>query len=65
MAEAQGIAFAPLLWEHFDLALRRRTYFEPAMQALLAAMRGEEFAHQARILAGYDIGEAGTIRLNA
>jgi putative molybdopterin biosynthesis protein len=64
VAEAQGLGFVPLAWERFDLAMRRRTYFEPGSQALFGAMRGAEFARQAATLSGYDLSEAGTVRLN-
>jgi excisionase family DNA binding protein len=65
VADAQGIGFVPLLWEAFDLALRRRTYFQPPMQALLDLMRGGEFARQAGLFGGYDIREAGQVRFCA
>lgn len=64
VADAAGLAFLALAWERFDLALRRRTYFEPGPQALLAAMRAADFARQARTLGGYDVAEAGIVRLN-
>lgn len=64
VAEAKGLAFLPLAWERFDLAMRRRTYFEPAPQALLALMRTEEFRRHAALLGGYEVSEAGAVRLN-
>lgn len=64
VAEAAGLAFLPLAWEQFDLAMRRRTYFEPGPQALLAALRSPAFARQADAFGGYDVAEAGTVRLN-
>jgi excisionase family DNA binding protein len=64
VANAARLEFVPLIWEHFDLALRRRTYFEPGPQRLLALMRETEFHRHAEILGGYDTSEAGAVRLN-
>jgi putative molybdopterin biosynthesis protein len=64
VAAALGLGFVPLGWERFDLALRRRTYFEPGPQALVALMRAPEFARQAAAFSGYDVSEAGQVRLN-
>lgn len=64
VAKANGLGFLPLLWERFDLAMRRRNYFEPGPQALFALMRQEEFRQQAALLGGYDVAEAGLVRLN-
>jgi putative molybdopterin biosynthesis protein len=64
VAAMHGLGFVPLVWERFDLALRRRCYFEPGPQALFALMRKPEFARQALALGGYDVSEAGNVRLN-
>lgn len=63
-AKAQGLDFVPLTWERFDLAMRRRTYFEPGPQKLFALMRSPEFARRAEELSGYRIAEAGLVRFN-
>jgi excisionase family DNA binding protein len=63
-AQGMGLGFAPLVWERFDLALRRRDYFEPGPQALFALARTGEFAAQAARLGGYDLAETGRVRLN-
>jgi excisionase family DNA binding protein len=63
-AKAQGLDFVPLAWERFDLAMRRRTYFEPGPQKLFALMRSPEFARRAEELSGYRIAEAGLVRFN-
>lgn len=55
----------PLHAEAFDLALRRRSYFEPPVQRLLAFARGPRFAERAEALGGYDIGELGRVVFNA
>jgi excisionase family DNA binding protein len=63
VAAAAGTDFVPLVWEHFDLVLRQRDYFRPQPQRLFAFMRTPAFAAQARELGGYDISEAGEVRL--
>jgi excisionase family DNA binding protein len=64
IATAFGLEFLPLVWEHVDLAMRRRSYFEPGPQALLAWMRGPAMAARARELGGYDLAASGAVRLN-
>lgn len=64
VAQSQGLGFVPLAWERFDLVLRRRTAFEPAAQKLFERMHDPEFARQATRLGGYDVSEAGRVRLN-
>jgi excisionase family DNA binding protein len=64
VAAGSGLGFVPLSWERFDLALRRRSYFEPGPQRLLALMREPEFHRHAEILGGYDTSLAGQVRLN-
>jgi excisionase family DNA binding protein len=64
VAAGLGLPFAPLAWERFDLALRRRDYFETGPQRLFAFMREEAFARQAERLSGYDVSGAGVVRLN-
>ena len=64
IATAFGLDFLPLVWEHVDMAMRRRAYFEPATQALLAWMRGPAMAARAKELGGYDLAASGAVRLN-
>ncbi|WID98508.1 helix-turn-helix transcriptional regulator [Bosea vestrisii] len=64
IATAFGLAFLPLVWEHVDLVLRRRSYFEPATQKLLAWMRGPDMAARASEFGGYDLSISGSVRLN-
>jgi excisionase family DNA binding protein len=64
IASAFGLDFLPLVWEHVDLAMRRRTYFEPATQMLLAWMRGDAMRARALELGGYDLSRSGAVRLN-
>jgi putative molybdopterin biosynthesis protein len=63
VAQAAGIGFLPLTWERFDLALRQRDYFLPGPQALFGFMRTEAFRERADELGGYDVSEAGAVRL--
>lgn len=64
-AAAGGLDFLPL-WpaEEFDLVLRRRDYFEPPVQALLAFAGSEAFARRAAYLGGYDTADLGQVRFN-
>jgi putative molybdopterin biosynthesis protein len=59
VAREQGLAFLPLLWERYDLVVRRMEYFEPPLQRLLAFTRTELFREHARSLGGYDVANAG------
>jgi excisionase family DNA binding protein len=63
VAEASGLGFVPLAWERFDLALRQRDYFRPDLQVLFKFITGEPFRAGAREFGGYDIDNAGEIRL--
>jgi putative molybdopterin biosynthesis protein len=64
-ARRQGLAFVPLHREAFDLAMRRRSYFEPPVQRLLGFAREPRFAERAAALGGYDLGELGRVVYNA
>jgi excisionase family DNA binding protein len=63
VAQAAGLGFVALTWERFDLALRQRDYFLPGPQALFGFMRTAAFRERAAELGGYDISEAGAVRL--
>lgn len=62
VANAAGLDFVPLCWETFDLALRQRDYFRPALQALFGFLRRREFAARAMEAGGYDVSTAGAVR---
>ncbi|MFY0990619.1 substrate-binding domain-containing protein [Halomonas sp. C05BenzN] len=64
-ARRQGLAFVPLHEEAFDLAMRRRSYFEPPLQRLLAFAREPRFGERAEALGGYDVSELGRVVHNA
>lgn len=59
-----GLHFVPLIWEAFDLVVRRRTYFEPAVQQFFAFLRTPEFHAQAEALGGYRTTSTGLVKLN-
>lgn len=61
-AKAAGLDFMPLLWENFDLVMRQRCYFKPAIQALIGFMSQPLLQQRAHDLTGYDTSPAGTIR---
>jgi excisionase family DNA binding protein len=63
VAQAAALDFVPLTWERFDLALRQRDYFLPGPQALFKFMRTGAFRDRAAELSGYDVSEAGEVRL--
>lgn len=65
VAQRHKLGFVPLRWERFDLAMRRRDYFEPSVQKLLRFARTPEFVERAQILGGYDLIAAGTVTYNA
>lgn len=63
VAKAAGLDFLSLTWERFDLAMRQRDYFMKGPQALFDFMRQQGFRERAAELGGYDVGEAGAVRL--
>jgi len=65
VARRFGIDFVPLSTEAFDLVMRRRDYFEPALQTLLTFARSDAFGAEAERLGGYDLATAGAVVLNA
>lgn len=64
-ANAAGLDFIALTWENFDLLTRQRSYFRPAMQALIRFLTDRRMALRAGELAGYDLSPAGQIRFAA
>jgi len=63
-ARAHGLAFIPLAVERLDLVVRRRDYFEPPLQALLAFLRTPDFLAHAKTLGGYDTATTGRVVYN-
>jgi len=64
-AQSAGLDFVPLLWENFDLLMRQRSYFRPAIQALIGFLSGTRLKQRATELSGYDTSGAGQIRFAA
>lgn len=64
-AKSAGLDFVPLLWEDFDLLMRQRSYFRPAIQALIGFFGGKRLKQRAAELTGYDTTGAGQIRFAA
>lgn len=65
VARRLRLDFLPLHRERFDLVMRRRDYFEPAMQALLGFARGPAATRRAAEIEGYDVARLGMVRYNA
>lgn len=63
VARAAGLDFLPLAWERFDLVLRQRDYFMPGPQALFNFVRQKLLRDRATELGGYDVTDAGAVRL--
>ena len=60
-----GLPFVPLAQERYDLVMRRRDYFEPPVQALLAFARTLAARARAEALGGYRTDGLGIVRYNA
>jgi putative molybdopterin biosynthesis protein len=65
VATSAGLDFIPLLWESLDLLMRQRSYFRPAIQALLGFLSDTRLRERATELTGYDTTPAGQIRFAA
>lgn len=65
VARRHGLVFIPLHEERFDLAMRRRSYFEPAVQRLMAFVRTQRFQERAVSMGGYDVSAIGQVLYNA
>jgi molybdate-binding protein len=65
VAREQGLDFLPLVWERYDLVVRRMEYFEPPLQRLFAFARTDLFREHAKSLAGYDVAGTGAVIFNA
>ena len=64
VAHQLRLDFIPLHWERYDLVMRRRDYFEPPLQRLLAFARSAQAAQRAEELQGYDLSGFGTVHFN-
>ena len=62
VANSAGLDFVSIVWEPFDLVMRQRDYFRPALQTLLKFLRSEELTARAQEMGGYDLRDAGGVR---
>jgi excisionase family DNA binding protein len=62
VANAAGLDFVPIVWEAFDLLMRQRDYFRPALQRLMHFLRGQDLAARAGEMGGFDLSTAGAVR---
>jgi putative molybdopterin biosynthesis protein len=58
------LTFVPLAEERFDLAMRRKSYFEAPAQKLFAFAGTTAFKRRAAALGGYDVGGTGRVVWN-
>jgi|SRR5665213_2733760 len=65
VAKRFRLIFIPLHRERFDLAMRRRDYFEPPVQAILRFARMPAFQAHAAELSGYELSGSGRVAYNA
>jgi putative molybdopterin biosynthesis protein len=62
VAMAAGLGFVPLATERFDLIMRQRDSYRPALATVLMFLRSPAFANRAAELGGLDVTAAGTVR---
>lgn len=62
VADAAGLDFVSIAWEPFDLVMRQRDYFRPALQLLIKFLHSSELSQRALEMGGYDISGAGGVR---
>jgi putative molybdopterin biosynthesis protein len=62
VANSAGLDFISIVWEPFDMVMRQRDYFRPALQALLKFLHSKELSVRAQEMAGYDLSDAGSVR---
>ena len=65
VARQYRLGFVPLFRERYDLAVWRRDWFEPPLQALMSFAQSAASAERAEALGGYDISGFGTVRYGA
>jgi putative molybdopterin biosynthesis protein len=64
VADAAGLDFVPIVWEPFDLVMRQRDYFRPALQALIKFLHSDELSQRAGEMGGYDLTVTGSVRFS-
>jgi putative molybdopterin biosynthesis protein len=63
-ANALGLAFVPIEKEEYDLVFRQDFYCSDMGQALLTAVRSDEFRQAVTRLGGYDVRQTGKLKLD-
>jgi len=61
VAGALSLGFVPLTRERFDLVVPKESFFQPAVQALIEAIRSERFRRGLERLGGYDWAQTGRV----
>lgn len=61
VATLLGLHFIPITKERFDMIVDQRTFFEPAVQALIEVLRSEDFRNRVIKLGNYDFSDTGKI----
>jgi putative molybdopterin biosynthesis protein len=62
VAISAGLDFVSIVWEPFDLVMRQRDYFRPALQALIKFLHADALTARAKEMGGYDLNDAGSVR---
>jgi len=65
VARRHNLAFQPLITEPLDLAMKRRTFFQPAIQRLINLSRTARFHDYAAALGGYNLQDCSAVQFNA
>lgn len=64
-ARRHGLEFIALRHERFELAIRRRNFFDPPVQLLLGFAATDRFRARAAAMGGYDVSNVGSVAYNA
>ena len=64
VAKQFHLGFIPLGYEHFDLIIHHRYYFDEPFQRLLDFAKQPQFLEKAEELTGYDVSHLGRVRFN-
>lgn len=62
VANAVGLDFVSLVWEHFDLVVRQRDYYGAPLQQFFSFLQTDAMRRHAESAGGYDISETGRVR---
>jgi putative molybdopterin biosynthesis protein len=65
VAQQFHLEFIPVAKENLDIAVLRASYFDAPMQKLFEFTKTSQFKRFAKSLAGYDVGDLGTVLWNA